>query len=138
MAMTVAQGVALMSRRLEALRGVHRAPIEAADSIIAAELPIYTGAYKAAVKVDFGASASEIYVSTGSLEATNAALAADLGGSERVYADLHGEGPAGPYPVRIEVHGGPATGDGAGAWSEAKKKARQVLREEIEAVRSSG
>lgn len=131
MAMSVAQGVAVMIRRLEALRGVHRAPIEAADRVISAELPVYTGAYRSAVKVDFEASSSQIGVSAGELGAANAALASELGGAERVYYNLHGEGPEGAYPLRIELFGGPASGDGEGAWEKATEEARKSLAIEL-------
>lgn len=134
--MTIEQGLAVINRQLDALLGVHRAPIEAADSIVMSELPVYTGAYMDAVSTRFESTASEISVSLSALQSSNAALAADLGGRERVFENIHGSGPEGPYPVRIELLGGPVSGDGADAWDRATEQAQKVLNEELAAVGS--
>lgn len=134
MAMTVAQGVALMNRRLEALRGVHRAPIEAADSYIMSEVPVYTGAYKESVQVKYEAASSEIFVSLSSLIEAQAGKRV----VQKIYDNVHKAPPEGPYPLRVEAYGAPVQRKGGGMWHIGKIIAQNVLTAEVLKIRSEG
>lgn len=135
-----------LDRRLNRLARIKNPTIQAADNIISAEIPVYTGAYQQAVKKKSTKDYAGIWVDRkGLIAAQPKSITYDVGGEQvtvqagvdRAFDNIHGEPPEGPYPLRIEAHGGPGSGNGAGMWELAADTARQVIAEELARVARS-
>lgn len=125
-----------MKARIESLRSAPEAAIAAADKQLISALPVFTGAYVDAVKVEpLGEGAYSLQVTLPDLLAS--VQSALEGAAEEswlskenpvdyVYAEVM-PGPEGPYPLRIEESGSPKQGKGQGAWAQAAETARQSL-----------
>lgn len=143
MALTVQQGAAILRRKLAAAVELRHGLIEAADAIVAANTPIYTGAYDQAIETKYGTRHSYVRIRGGALASAQPEVVKVRGetiaaGPDRVFWNLHGGGPPGPYPLRIEALGGPKSGDGRGMWQDAENAAKEVLAAVIAKVRSIG
>lgn len=117
-------GLEALKQKLQALSQLPSEVIHQADMHIMAEVPVYTGAYQSAIQTEFAENQASIYISEAAL------VAAQVSGGmkpERATQDIHGTGPAGPYPVRIEAHGGPSSGQGQAMWQEASEIVQQAI-----------
>lgn len=132
--MSIRRGRIEMLRRLDQLLRVHLLPVEKAHEHLASEVPVYTRAYSDSIGFFASTVASEVSVSLSILINNNALVIEQselddqdggeyFTGAQRVFANIHGDGvgPDGPYPLRIEAHGGPTAGKGQGMWQEAEE-----------------
>jgi hypothetical protein len=117
-------GLEALKQRIQALGQLPSEVINLANKHIMAEVPVYTGAYQSAIQTEFAENQAAIYISEAAL------VAAQVTGGmkpERAVLDIYGTGPSGPYPLRIEAHGGPSSGAGLNMWLEASEIVQQAI-----------
>ena len=141
MALTPEAGILELQRRMAAMELV---PLEVMDEIFHEMTPLTpedTGTLKGSLDFDLVEGGAMVYNSEETLEASRAEHNPD--DYDYAYKNMHaGQGPGGPYPMRIEVFGRPTdlTPTGMGMWRAMAEKsfvmffgrAKKVSRGEIQ------
>jgi len=122
-----------LTKKLEGLREIPEQAIQAAHSVVQAEIPVYTGTYQAAVTVaDVGEvgvyTGVALMIDEGDLQASAEQHAVEIEEKTGLSPSDYVGDP--PYPLHIEPHGSPR-GLGIDMWKNAAEEARAVVREAV-------
>jgi hypothetical protein len=134
----VAKDLATLVQQIRAdARRIAETPLKAiqvGEAVVMADMPVWSGTYKDSVKVTPVTDGYSLHVTEPDLLASAEAHKGDrpikkaMSAQSYIMENIHGIGPEGPYPLRIEEHGSPVSGMGGQAWRKANAAVKERMR----------